>query len=73
MAIDEDGDFVVIERLLVMVDPKFLTQAGAQTPKVGRQPIIWSNFPRKLNENERNWTQRGMARVTGAPRSANDL
>ena len=30
---------------------------GANPPGWGCQPIIWPNFPRKLHENERNWTQ----------------
>ena len=34
---------------------------GAPTQKVGGQPIVLANFPRKLHENEKKWTIRGYA------------
>ena len=43
---------------------------GRQSPRWGRQPIIWPNVSQKLLENERNWTREGS--LTGCPlRSAN--
>ena len=33
------------------------SESLAKPLRWGRQPIIWPNFPRKLHENERNWTQ----------------
>ena len=40
---------------------------GSGTPKVGRKPIILPNFPRKLHENERNWTEGGGGHASLAP------
>ena len=38
---------------------------GRQPQRWGRQPIILVNFPPKLHDNEKFWTQRG--RMPGAP------
>ena len=42
-----------------MVDPGS-PRRGCQSQRWGRQPVIWPFFPRKLHENERDWTERGM-------------
>ena len=39
--------------------PGFPDGGGRLPHRWGSQPIIWSNFSRKLHENERNWTQKG--------------
>ena len=47
-------------------------EGGAPTAMVGRQPIMFANFPQKLYKIEEIWTERGVG-VPGAPlRSAND-
>ena len=40
--------------------PRWEGGGGVRQPQTWRQkPIFWSNFPRKLHENERNWTRGG--------------
>ena len=65
---------------LVWVEPIFFGSTGSQSwiqdfsdwgrqpQRWGCQPIIWLFFSRKLLENERNWTQRGISRpLTPSP------